>query len=184
MKEDILEEIKLKTSRIRVIFATTSLGMEVDAPHIINIIHIRPPSDLESYVQEIGRAGRDKEQPDVSLYNNNSDLSSGIISEGMRKYCMEKGFEFHDAKQNHCCSNCEPPEHIPVHIEESDNRNIYRKINSNINNVIGELNIILDNWIKNYNMYDYSIEDWLSERIANECEYILNCGDMLDMFYM
>ena len=57
MKEDILSELKAPKSRLRVIFATTALGMGVDAPNIENIIHISPLANLESYVQEIGKAG-------------------------------------------------------------------------------------------------------------------------------
>jgi ATP-dependent DNA helicase RecQ len=55
MKAEILEEIKNETSNIRVIFATSALGMGVDAPGITRVIHIGPPSTLESYLQEIGR---------------------------------------------------------------------------------------------------------------------------------
>ena len=50
MKNDILEEIKLKNSRIRLLFATTALSMGVDAPDIKHVIHIGPPSSIESYV--------------------------------------------------------------------------------------------------------------------------------------
>ena len=57
MKKDIISEIKKENSRVRVIFATSALGMGVDAPHVVEIIHITPPS-FEAYMQEIGRAGR------------------------------------------------------------------------------------------------------------------------------
>ena len=68
MKEDILCEIKKANSRIRVIFATTALGIGVDASNITNIIHITVPSNLESYIQEIGRAGRTESQAYATLY--------------------------------------------------------------------------------------------------------------------
>ena len=42
-------------SQVRVLFATSALGMGVD---VTKVIHISPPSNLESYMQEIGRAGR------------------------------------------------------------------------------------------------------------------------------
>lgn len=47
MKKDIIYEIKKANSRVRVIFATSALGMGVDAPHVVNIIHITPPSTLD-----------------------------------------------------------------------------------------------------------------------------------------
>lgn len=56
MKQIIIKEISKKNSRIRVIFATTALGMGVNIPHVENVYHITLPSNLEAYVQEIGRA--------------------------------------------------------------------------------------------------------------------------------
>lgn len=58
MKKSIIAEIKKEDSRIRVLFATSALGMGVNAPYVEHVIHITPPSNIESYVQETGRAGR------------------------------------------------------------------------------------------------------------------------------
>ena len=38
--------------------ATVALGMDLNAPYIQRIIHCRPPTTMEKYMQEIGRAGR------------------------------------------------------------------------------------------------------------------------------
>ena len=42
--------------------------MGVDCPDIRRIIHWGIPDSLESYAQETGRAGRDKERADAILY--------------------------------------------------------------------------------------------------------------------
>ena len=67
-KEYILSEIKKNNSKIRVIFATTALGMGVDAPNITRIIHIGPSCNLECYIREFGRAGRSGNDFIATLY--------------------------------------------------------------------------------------------------------------------
>lgn len=46
-------------SHLRLVIATVAFGMGVDCSHVQQIIHVGPPDDLEAYIQETGRAGRD-----------------------------------------------------------------------------------------------------------------------------
>ncbi|USS86619.1 RecQ family ATP-dependent DNA helicase [Fructilactobacillus cliffordii] len=48
--------------QLQVICATSAFGMGIDKANIRIIIHYHLPQDLESYLQEIGRAGRDGKQ--------------------------------------------------------------------------------------------------------------------------
>ena len=43
----------------RVVFASTALGMGVNLQGICQVIHYGPPREVDYFVQEIGRAGRD-----------------------------------------------------------------------------------------------------------------------------
>ena len=46
-------------SQLRIVIATVAFGMGIDCPDVRQIVHIGPPDDVESYIQQTGRAGRD-----------------------------------------------------------------------------------------------------------------------------
>lgn len=48
-----------KPSPLRVVISTVAFGMGIDTPDVRLVIHLGAPSDVESYVQQVGRAGRD-----------------------------------------------------------------------------------------------------------------------------
>ena len=66
--------------------------MGLNAPSISRVIHFQPPTTLEKYLQEIGRAVRNGRQATAILYYNMSDIAPSRkgLSEEMRKFCLNK----------------------------------------------------------------------------------------------
>ena len=46
--------------RLRVVVATVAFGMGLDRPDVRAVLHLGLPPSFESYVQAVGRAGRDR----------------------------------------------------------------------------------------------------------------------------
>ena len=58
VKKQILHSFSVP-SKLRIVIATSSFGMGIDCPDIREIVHLGAPADLETYIQETGRGGRD-----------------------------------------------------------------------------------------------------------------------------
>ncbi|MEQ9408238.1 MAG: RecQ family ATP-dependent DNA helicase [Fuerstiella sp.] len=62
--------------RSRLVLATNAFGMGVDKEDIRFVIHCDVPGSMESYYQEIGRAGRDSEPSECVLLYDQRDLNT------------------------------------------------------------------------------------------------------------
>lgn len=64
-KDEVLTEFKL--GNLQFVLATKAFGMGIDIPDITNVYHYAPTGSVVDYVQEIGRAARDKDKVPYGL---------------------------------------------------------------------------------------------------------------------
>ena len=58
-QKDEIISLFTKPTQLRVVIATIAFGLGLDCPDVRQVIHVGLPEDIESYIQETGRAGRD-----------------------------------------------------------------------------------------------------------------------------
>ena len=117
----VLQQLKLDSPTLRLIFCSSSVGMGFDSPCISRVIHAKPPRNMIDFIQQVGRAGRVGQKALSLLYFNASDISINIegMSDNMRKYCTTEAclrltmlsvFGYEERAQEmtgcECCCNC------------------------------------------------------------------------------
>ena len=116
IKESVLQQFTNLSSKLRILICTAAFGMGIDCVGVTRVIHYGPPNDIETYVQQTGRSGRDGKESYCTLLVGKSQLK--FCDHSMRDYCenttvcqrecLFRGFSNFTNKGNkcNCCNIC------------------------------------------------------------------------------
>ena len=117
-KEAVLRAFKEPESDIRVLVASIAFDMGVDSKEVYRVIHFGPSKNVEAFIQETGRAGRNGKQsvahifyPGLLLNHVEKDIKQYLKSEECRRKTLLCQFDNCDKvscpdPKHLCCDNC------------------------------------------------------------------------------
>ena len=115
-KKVVLEAFQADNSPVRVLVATIAFGMGVDCKGVYRIINFGPSKNIEAYIQETGRAGRDGKQSvayiiyqGLFLNHVDKDMKCYVKTKDCRRKMLLEKFDGPSSvpqPMHLCCDNC------------------------------------------------------------------------------
>ena len=114
-KEKIVSSFCSLTSPLRLVIATIAFGMGINCPNVRKIIHYGAPEDLDTYIQETGRAGRDGQHASALIICRKrcariTDDMAGYLKlkdQSCRRDYLFKDYDDYTNKVNSLCMCCD-----------------------------------------------------------------------------
>lgn len=117
IKEEIKVDLDNPDGNIRVLVATSAAGMGVNFKGVYHVINYGPPKDMDSFVQEFGRAGRDgRTSMALLLFNGkqcknlDSDMKNYVTNtDQCRRECLLNAYNCKPSScvKHLCCDVCD-----------------------------------------------------------------------------
>ena len=115
-KEHILASFQKDQGSIRILVATIAFGMGIDCKQVHRTLHFGPAKNVEHYMQESGRAGRDGTQSTafllyqgMQLMHVEKDIKDYLKTKGCRRKHLLNYFDVECPPSDPahlCCDNC------------------------------------------------------------------------------
>ena len=117
VKEAVKDDMSREDGAIRILIATSAAGMGVNLKGVNNVINFGPPKDMDTFVQQFGRAGRDGSTAmAILIYNGrqcrnlDSDMKEYVLNtDKCRRMLLLSAYNAHplEARVRHlCCDIC------------------------------------------------------------------------------
>jgi ATP-dependent DNA helicase RecQ len=85
----------LESGKDAIVVATTAFGLGIDVPHVRAVFHLDAPETLDSYYQELGRAGRDGGPARAALFHSGRHASRRRFAAGTPSWTLDDAVLVH-----------------------------------------------------------------------------------------
>ena len=129
-KDLVIEEFAKADSPIRLVVASSAFGMGIDVPDIRYVVFFGCPRTMESFLQQMGRAGRDGRESYTVILDYpvrdkcDKDMAEFLTTTNCRRTILNQKFKIPLTKDDHifendatcsnaCCDKCDTSDALP-----------------------------------------------------------------------